>query len=612
MSAEFNHPSAATRPSRSPLTWHTFWWRYGVLLASLLLTLPSCSSSNKAEQVEQTRAAVATIAFVQVNSTDPQSPQASLVLPYNSAQGAGNLNVVIVGWNDTISSISSVTDTRGNVYQLAVGPTVRAGFATQAIYYAKNIAAGSNSVNVVFDRAADYVDLRILEYTGIDPTTALDVTASATGSSATANSGAVTTTNANDLIVGANMVSTWTSAPGTGFSPRVVTNPDGDIAEDRIVSAVGSYSATATLGSPGDWIMQLAAFRAAGSPADTQAPTAPANLVATAASATQINLTWSAATDNVGVTSYLIERCAGAGCSNFAQVATSASTSFSNTGLTASTSYSYRVRASDAATNLSSYSNTSNATTSAAPDTQAPSAPANLSASSVSVSQINLTWSAATDNVAVTNYLIERCAGAGCSNFAQIATSTSTSFSNTGLTASTSYSYRVRATDAANNLGSYSNAASATTATPPDTQAPSAPTSLAASSVSVSQINLTWTAATDNVGVTSYLIERCAGVSCSNFAQIATATSTSFSNTGLSASTSYSYRVRASDAANNLGGYSNTASATTATPPDTQAPSAPSNLLANVSSISQIDLTWTAATDNVGVTGYLIERCVGI
>jgi chitodextrinase len=81
--------------------------------------------------------------------------------------------------------------------------------------------------------------------------------------------------------------------------------------------------------------------------------------------------------------------------------------------------------------------------------------------------------------------------------------------------------------------------------------------------VSRSQINLLWTAATDNVGVTGYLVERCQGVACSAFAQIATATGTTYNDTGLAPNTSYSYRVRATDAAGNLGPYSNVASATT-------------------------------------------------
>jgi len=160
------------------------------------------------------------------------------------------------------------------------------------------------------------------------------------------------------------------------------------------------------------------------------------------------------------------------------------------------------------------------------------------------------------------------CQGAGCSNFLQVSAPTATTFSDTGLTGSTPYSYRVRATDAAGNLSAYSSIASASTPAPPDTTPPTAPTNLTATAASASQINLAWTASTDNVGVTGYMVERCQGAACSNFAQIATPTTTTFSDTALTASTSYSYRVRATDAAGNLSAYSNTASASTPAPPD--------------------------------------------
>ena len=99
--------------------------------------------------------------------------------------------------------------------------------------------------------------------------------------------------------------------------------------------------------------------------------------------------------------------------------------------------------------------------------------------------------------------------------------------------------------------------------TPADAQAPTAPTNPTATAVSSSQITLSWTASTDNVGVTGYSVERCQGSGCSNFGQITTSPGTTFTDAGLSASTSYSYRVRATDAAGNLSGYSTVASATT-------------------------------------------------
>src|SRR5205823_1351342 len=137
-------------------------------------------------------------------------------------------------------------------------------------------------------------------------------------------------------------------------------------------------------------------------PPDTTAPTVPTALTATPVSSTQINLGWGASTDNVGVTGYRVERCVGAGCASFAQVATPSGTSSSDTGLTSNTTYRYRVRAADAAGNLSAYSNIVSATTQAAPDTTAPTAPSGLGATVASTNRIDLVWTASTDNVGVT------------------------------------------------------------------------------------------------------------------------------------------------------------------------------------------------------------------
>ena len=400
-----------------------------------------------------------TIKFIQGNYAVPSSAT-TVTVTFKAAQTAGNLNVVVVGWNDASTTVSSVTDTSGNTYAWSRGPTVGGGIS-QSIYYAKSIAgaaANANIVTVTFSAAANAPDIRILEYSGLNTTAPLDVTAAASGRGTSVSSGSATTTSANELILGATTVSATTSGVGSGFTKRIQTVPDSDLVEDQIVTATGSYAATSTV-TGGTWVAQMATFSASPSAGDTTPPTAPSNLTATAASASQINLSWTASTDNVGVTGYLVERCSGAGCTNFAQIGSPTSTSFPDTGLTANTSYSYRVRATDAAGNLSNYSNTATATTTPGQDTTPPTAPSNLTATAASASQINLAWTASTDNVGVTGYLVERCSGAGCTNFAQIGTPTSTSFSDTGLTANTSYSYRVRATDAAGNLSNYSNTA---------------------------------------------------------------------------------------------------------------------------------------------------------
>jgi subtilisin len=188
-------------------------------------------------------------------------------------------------------------------------------------------------------------------------------------------------------------------------------------------------------------------------------PAAPANLAATAISSSQINLTW--ADSDATEQGFKIERCSGVDCTSFTQIATVGAnvTGYSNSGLAASTSYSYRVRAYNAAGD-SDYSNTASAVTQAAP--ALPAAPTNLVATAVSKSQINLTW---IDNATNEDgFRIERCKGSTCTNFAQIATvgANVTGYSNTKLTANTTYRYRIYAYNASGN-SSYSNIVTATT-----------------------------------------------------------------------------------------------------------------------------------------------------
>jgi len=316
------------------------------------------------------------IKYVQGNYATPQTPQTAVNVTFTGAQAAADLNVVVVGWNDSSAFVNTLTDSRGNIYTRAVGPTVQSGSLSQSIYYAKDIAAaaaGANTVTVTFSVAAQYPDIRIIEYSGADLNNPIDVTVGNTGSSTTSSSGAAITTNSTDLLFAANIVATYTNSAGNGFTSRMITSPDGDLIEDRMTTAAGSHSATASLDSAGPWIMQMVAFRTPVLTWNPTPPTAPTNLTA-AVSGSQINLSWTASTSSAGVSGYLVERCAGAGCTMFAQIATTTATTYSDTGLTpgsstglAPGSYSYRVRATDAAGNLSQYSNVASATIAAAP-----------------------------------------------------------------------------------------------------------------------------------------------------------------------------------------------------------------------------------------------------
>jgi chitodextrinase len=324
---------------------------------------------------------------------------------------------------------------------------------------------------------------------------------------------------------------------------------------------------------------------------DTASPSVPQALVATAASPNQIKLTWTASTDNVGIAGYRIYRAG-------TLITTTNSTAYTNSGLSPNTSYAYTVCAYDAANNVSAQSNAASATTPVLtpPDTQAPTTPSGLMATPVSSSRINLTWNASTDNVGVTGYNVYR----GGSLLTSV---TTPAFNNTGLSASTQYCYTISAYDGSNNESSQSTFVCATTPALPDTQAPTVPAGLAANAVAPNQINLTWNASTDNVGVTGYNVYRGGTLFTS-------VTAPALNNAGLSASTQYCYTVSAYDGANprNESGQSAPVCATTPALPDTQAPTVPTGLAVDAIGPSQIDLTWNTSTDNVGVIGYKIYR----
>ncbi|MEV0165700.1 glycosyl hydrolase family 18 protein [Nonomuraea fuscirosea] len=184
---------------------------------------------------------------------------------------------------------------------------------------------------------------------------------------------------------------------------------------------------------------------------DTTAPSAPGNLRSTGVTNNSVALAWNAATDNVGVTGYEVYR-------GGTLVTTVTGTTYTNTGLNAGTSYTFTVRARDAAGNRSGESNSVSATTSGGGggDTTAPSVPGNLRSTGVTNNSVALAWNAATDNVGVTGYEVYR-------GGTLVTTVTGTTYTNTGLNAGTSYTFTVRARDAAGNRSGESNSVSATT-----------------------------------------------------------------------------------------------------------------------------------------------------
>jgi hypothetical protein len=197
------------------------------------------------------------------------------------------------------------------------------------------------------------------------------------------------------------------------------------------------------------------------------APTSPTGLTAVPVLSSQINLSWSAPSDDGGspITGYKIERSVSGGPFSVLVANTgSDATTYYDTGLAHSTLYSYRVSATNSV-GTGATSNTASATT----PNVVPSPPTGLTANAISSSQINLSWSAPSDDGGspITGYKIERSTNGGATWSTMVSNtgSTATTYSNTGLGPNTTYTYRVSATNSVGTSSS-SNIVSATTSPP--------------------------------------------------------------------------------------------------------------------------------------------------
>jgi chitodextrinase len=193
-------------------------------------------------------------------------------------------------------------------------------------------------------------------------------------------------------------------------------------------------------------------------------------------------------------------------------------------------------------------------TTSSAPgDTSSPTVPTGLAGTATGAGRVDLAWTASNDDVGVAGYKIYR-------NGAQVGTSSTASFTDSTAAPQTTYSYAVAAFDAAGNTSDLSDPAPVTT--PADTTPPTKPTGLTATAAGSNQVNLAWTASTDDVAVSGYEVRR-------DGAAIGTSPTASYSDTSAQPSTTYSYTVVALDAATNRSGESDPATATTPAPSTT-------------------------------------------
>jgi hypothetical protein len=239
-------------------------------------------------------------------------------------------------------------------------------------------------------------------------------------------------------------------------------------------------------------------------------------------------------------------------------------------------------------------------------DSIPPSVPDSLTAKSLGRS-ISLAWTESTDNVGVAGYGVERCQGSGCTNFLPIGTTNAASavdYDDRNLLASTTYRYRVRAKDAANNWSAYSNLVQTTTQEAPgDTVSPTTPTGLVATAVTTTQILLSWNAATDNVGVSTYKVYQDDDYPITPLVFKAYVTSPTVVITVPPASRSC-YRVAARDAAGNESSLSNQACATT--------PIAPAATTVTLYSAKDANIIWSDASATFAITNYGASGTLGI
>jgi chitodextrinase len=362
---------------------------------------------------------------------------------------------------------------------------------------------------------------------------------------------------------------------------------------------------------------QTSVFFSTASCSDHTAPSSPADLHVTAATENAVTLGWTAATDPSGIADYGLYL-------DGKKVDTTTTTSGQFAGLTCGTTHTFGVDASDKAQNRSQVASLTAAAQacsgppkppSTPPPPSSPTAPPNLHTTSVTQSAVALAWDSSTASSGMSGYQIFRD-GNKIGEGPGVHGGYTNTWTDSGRTCGKSYEYAVAGVDSSGAVGPESTLDVTTAAcnnpTPPppppptnpppttDTKAPSAPSGVAATTRTASSIALTWQPSTDDVGVAGYGLYN-------SGSRVSTTTATTWIFTGLDCGQSYTLAVDAYDAKGNRSSQTVVMVSTTACA-DTQAPSTPTGL--SVSNVSQTGATlnWTAAKDNVGVTGYDVFR----
>jgi hypothetical protein len=171
-------------------------------------------------------------------------------------QPVGSHNLLVVCVNITSATVQQITDSVGNTFVLL--PAGSTPFGPQVIGYAANSRPGADTITITPFGTPTFIEVFILEYSGLQPSNPFDASASASGTSAMMDSGPAMTTGSHDLILGFAIAGPSISL-GSGFTMQETIS--GDVVEGELVLSSGSYRATAALGASGDWGMMMAAFK---------------------------------------------------------------------------------------------------------------------------------------------------------------------------------------------------------------------------------------------------------------------------------------------------------------------------------------------------------------
>ena len=332
---------------------------------------------------------------------------------------------------------------------------------------------------------------------------------------------------------------------------------------------------------------------------DTTPPTVSTFTIPATSSSLTVSITTFTATDTVGVTGYMITESATAPAASATSWTASAPTSFTASAAGVRTLYAW---AKDAANNVSTSRSAS--VTITLPDATAPSVTAFTIPATSSSLTVSITTFTATDNVGVTGYIITESATAPAATATGWTASAPTSFTASAAGARTLYAW---AKDAANNV-STSRSASVTITLPPaaDTTPPTVTAFTIPGTSSSLTVSITTFTATDNVGVTGYVVTESATAPAASATGWGATRPMSYVFTSAGAKTLYAW---AKDAAGNVSA-SRSASVTITLPPaaDTTPPTVLAFTIPATSSSLTVSITSFTATDNVGVTGYMITE----